>query len=215
MIKIGLTGGIACGKSKALHYFENLGAHTIDADRLARKVVKPGEPALEEIEKHFGKRVILENGSLNRQVLADLIFSDPTARNELNHIVHPHIIKEESKQLAELELLDTGDEPCFVMIDASLMIEVGTYKRYDVILVIYCSRKIQLQRLLARNDLTEEQALNRIGSQLPILQKVQYADYVINTSGPVEETRGQIRFIYDELLIRCREGSLGLLNGEH
>jgi len=209
MLKIGLTGGIACGKSKALSCFRDLGAHTIDADLVAREVVKPGRPALREIVQEFGREFLHEDGTLNRSALADLVFSDEAARTALNRIIHPYIIDEESAQLSALEERETADSPCLAVVDAPLMIEVGTYCYYDAVVVVYCPQRIQLERLTSRGSLSPEQALSRIASQMPGLEKIRYADYVVNSAGPVEETRGQIRFIYRELLIRWEEGSLG------
>jgi dephospho-CoA kinase len=209
MITIGLTGGIACGKSKALEYFKNLNIYTIDADQLAHEAVEPGNPALDEIANHFGRRYIHPDGSLNRDALADLVFSKPEALKQLNRIVHPYVLGKEKQLLHEYLKQDQTSEPRLIVIDAPLMIEVGTYKRYDVILVIYCPPSLQMQRLLSRKNITMEQAENRLRSQMSALEKVKYCDYVINSSGPVEETREQINFIIQELKHRYREGSIG------
>jgi dephospho-CoA kinase len=208
MLKIGLTGGIASGKSKALQFFETLGAQTIDADQLARKVVETGQPALQKILKRFGEEYRLNDGSLDRQALADLVFSEPAALQDLNQIVHPYVIQEENRRLRELKSLETDTNPFIVIVDAALMIEVGTYQNYDVILVVYCPHRTQLQRLMARTEMSRKQALKRIENQMPALEKISYADYVINSSGPVTETHEQIHFVYRELLYRFRNGSL-------
>jgi dephospho-CoA kinase len=208
MLKVGLTGGIACGKSKALEFLKTLGAHTIDADQLAREVVEPGEPALEKIRTNFGNQYIAPDGSLDRAAMAELVFSDESARQELNHIIHPHILDRETELLSRIEKNIPHDKSSLVIVDAPLMIEVGTYTRYDYVIVIYCPLSTQIKRLISRNTMSEEQAINRINSQMPTLEKIHYCDYVINSSGPVDETRGQIRFIYKELLMLSRETRL-------
>lgn len=198
LLKIGLTGGIACGKTNILRRFRDLGAHTIDADKLARQVVQPGQPAYQEIVRRFGAGVLDADGQIDRPRLGDLIFADESAREDLNRIVHPRILEEEDRRI---EACDPAKSR-LVVVDAALMIEVGTISRYDAIVVAFCPPEIQLCRLLRRDKLTREQALQRIGSQLSIYRKLTFADFVIDTSGEFSNTREQIDHIYRELVGR-------------
>lgn len=198
LLKIGLTGGIACGKTNILRRFRDLGAHTIDADKLARQVVRPGQPAFQSIVDRFGPEILDPEGNVDRPRLAELIFADVSARKDLNQIVHPWILEEEDKRLAECNIAKSR----LVVVDAALMIEVGTISRYDVILVAFCPPEVQLCRLLRRDRLSREQALQRIESQLSIYRKLTFADYVIDTSGEFSNTREQIDHVYRELVAR-------------
>lgn len=205
MLQVGLTGGIACGKSKALLCFEQLGAYTVDADKIAREVVERGQPAFEQIVDEFGPDIIGGNQELNRTRLGELIFSDSSARNRLNSIVHPFVLAEEERLLQQVR--SERQRHPMVVIDAALMVEVGSYKKYDVLIVAYCPPATQLERLMRRNSLTRAEALRRINSQMPLLEKIRYADYIVDTSRDPEETREQIWFIYTELLERSASSS--------
>lgn len=200
VLKVGLTGGIACGKSKALLCFEELGAYTVDADRIARDLVRRGQPAFQQILDEFGSEMVGADGELDRVKLGGLVFSDESARNRLNSIVHPLVLAEEDRRIRKL-LNNPGQYP-MVVTDAALMIEVGSYAKYDVIVVVYCPRSIQIERLMRRNELTRNQALRRVNSQMPLLEKIAYADFIIDTSRDPSETRDQIRHIYADLLER-------------
>ena len=200
MLKIGLTGGIACGKSNALRHFSRLGAATIDADKLAREVVLPGRPAYQAIVQEFGPEFLLADGQIDRSALASVIFSDQEMRLKLNRIVHPHVIAEEKRLIQSFSSEERP--PPVLVVDAALMIEVGTYQNYDLIVVAYCPPEVQLQRLMSRDDMSESQARKRIASQMPLLKKVHYADYIVDTTGKLSDTYNQVRFIYREILER-------------
>lgn len=205
MLKVGLTGGIACGKSYALKIFHRLGAHTIDSDEIARQVVEPGQPAYQKIVEEFGKEILLPDGRLDRKRLGQRIFSDPQAREQLNRIVHPYIFAEEERRIAELQDSPLLKRSPLVIVDAALMIETGSYKNYQVIIVVYCHPSIQLRRLIGRDGLSEEEAQRVLASQMPILEKIRYADYIIENSGKLSETDHQIRHTYVELVKRYEE----------
>jgi dephospho-CoA kinase len=198
LLKIGLTGGIACGKTNILRRFRDLGTHTIDADKLARQVVRPGQPAHQAIVDRFGADILDSDGNVDRPRLGELIFRDESARQDLNRIVHPWILAEEDRRLADCNTAKSR----LVVVDAALMIEVGTISRYDVIVVAFCPPEVQLCRLLRRDRLTREQALQRVQSQLSIYQKLTFADYVIDTSGEFSNTKEQIDHTYRELVSR-------------
>lgn len=196
MLKVGLTGGIATGKSFVLSLLQEFGCETLDADLTARQVVEPGQPAFDEVVQFFGQDVIGENGGLDRAKLGAIVFADSTRREKLNSIVHPRVYEVQAKWLAEIE---KQNPDAIVVIDAALMIETGSYKRFDKLIVVYCDPEIQLERLMARNGLTREQALARIASQMPSNEKLKYADFSINTSSGFEDTRRQTEAIYHQL----------------
>jgi dephospho-CoA kinase len=200
MLKVGLTGGIACGKSYALKEFHKLGAYAIDADRIAHSVTEPGQPAYDEIVAAFGNEMLLEDGRLDRKKLGSLIFSNGAERKKLNSIVHPYILKEEQRLIAEAEKDPRLLRSPVVMVDAALMVEVGSYRNYDFVIVVYCHPSIQLSRLVTREGLSEEEAWHRISSQMPLLEKVRYADYVIENSGKLSHTHRQIKQVFAELI---------------
>lgn len=199
MLKVGLTGGIACGKSHVLGEFHELGVYTIDADEIARRVVLPGTPAYEQIVETFGREILGGDGSIDRKQLGNLVFNDPQLREKLNRIVHPRVLEEEERWIAEVESLKQPRCP-IIMVDAALMIETGSYRRYDSIIVVYCHPAIQLQRLMARDHLSEAEAISRIESQMPVLKKIEYATYVVENSGKLEPVRDQVKQIFMELV---------------
>jgi len=200
VLKVGLTGGIACGKSKALLCFEQLGAFTVDADKIAREAVRPGQPAYQRILDEFGPGMVGTGGELDRAKLGDLVFSDDSARIKLNSIVHPFVLAEEDLLVQALE--KNPHQYPMVVTDAALMVEVGSYAKYNVVIVAYCPPSIQLERLMKRNALSKAEAMTRVSSQMPLLEKIGYADYIIDTSRDPAETQEQIRHIYAELVER-------------
>jgi dephospho-CoA kinase len=205
MLKVGLTGGIACGKSYTLRALKRLGAETIDSDLLARHVVEPGLPAYEQIVQEFGREVLKASGELNRKRLGEIIFTNSESRRRLNEIVHPYILAEEEKRLAALEREEHSPKAPMVVVDAALMIETGSYRKYDFLIVVYCHPGIQLRRLMARDQISEEGALLKIATQLPVIEKIQYADFIVETSGKMSDTDEQVCQVFKELMIRYEE----------
>lgn len=208
MLKVGLTGGIATGKSHVLGYLVELGAEAVDADVIAREVVLPGRPAFREIVETFGPEVLADDGTIDRKVLGRVVFADAERRRRLNAIVHPRILAEEDRRLRQLEAESGGGTLRMVVIDAALMIEAGSYRKYDVLVVVYCPPRIQLERVMLRDGLSEMQARQRIASQMPIIHKLAFADYVIETSEEQFRTRAQVQFLYRELMFRLESGEL-------
>jgi len=204
-LRVGLTGGIACGKSNILTQFARLGAAVIDADQVARKVVEPGRPAYIEVVETFGEEVLRPDRSLDRKRLGALVFGDTEARLRLNRILHPRILQEEDDLIAMAEA--TGAR--MVVIDAALMIEVGTYHRYSVIIVAFCSPATQLERIIRRDGLSLEEAQKRLASQVPVFRKLSYADFVIDTSGSHLNTLEQVRQVHRELLLKVEQADHG------
>ena len=196
MLKVGLTGSIAVGKTFVLGVLSELGCHVIDADVVARQVALPGSPGLKAVIDAFGEEVLKSDGSLNRARLGEIVFADEAKRQQLNSILHPFIIAAQDAQLRELELQDPKG---IVVVDAALMIESGGYQRFDKLIVVHCRPEVQLQRLMRRNKLSREEAEQRIATQMPQEEKKRYADYLIDTSGEFAETRRQTEEVYHAL----------------
>ncbi|MBX3290993.1 MAG: dephospho-CoA kinase [Acidobacteria bacterium] len=197
MLKVGLTGSIAVGKTYVCEVFRELGCHVLDADQTARDVVAPGTPGLSQIIKEFGEDILLPDGSLDRKKLGAIVFNDPDKRQLLNSIVHPLVIEEQNKWIAERE----ADNPDgIVIVDAALMIESGGYKRFDRLIVVWCEDDIQLERLMRRDGLDEAAARTRIAAQMPQAEKKRFADHLIDTSEGFDDTRRRVREVYVRLV---------------
>lgn len=185
---VGLTGGIASGKSTVANMFKEMGIEVIDADIEARKAVEIGEAAYEQIVTYFGEGILNDDHTINRSKLAEIIFNDSVKRQKLNEIVHPDVRRRmnEKKETAILR----GDQ--VVVLDIPLLFESGLKHMVDVVLLVYVEKDVQLQRLMDRNLLTKEEALARIQSQMPIEDKRKLADKVINNNGTIDDTKKQL-----------------------
>jgi dephospho-CoA kinase len=196
MLKVGLTGSIAVGKSFVLGVLRELGARTIDADQIARECVEPATAGFAAVVSEFGEDVLDANGSLDRAKLGAVVFADKARREKLNSILHPFIIARQDEIIRQWEL-ETPN--AVAVIDAALMIESGGYKRFDKLIVVHCHPEIQIERLKKRNRLSREEAGLRIKSQMPQVEKMKYADYLIDTSGEFAETRRQVEIVWRTL----------------
>ncbi len=196
MVLVGLTGGIASGKSTVTRVFRSLGACVIDADELAREVVRPGTPAWDEVVSYFGEGVLMEDGSIDRSLLANIVFDDPEKRKVLNSIVHPRVFAEAERRRKEIE---EKDPVAVVVFDAALLIESGAHKKMDRIIVVYTDEETQVRRLMERDRIDRESAIKRIRSQMPLIEKKGYADYIVDGAMSVEELEQEIERIYKEL----------------
>lgn len=196
MIRVGLTGGIATGKSTVSAIFRHAGANIIDADQIARNVVKKGLPAWQKIVAHFGPRVLMADGQINRASLAEVVFNDPIQKRYLNAIVHPHVRRKTEELMQKLE--DKGVNGV-VVLDVPLLYEVGMDRDLDKIIVVYVPEIIQLERLMERDRLSEQSARVRIQSQMSIEEKKQRADIVIDNSGSPQTTQAAALEIYRTL----------------
>jgi len=198
MLRIGLTGSIGVGKSLVAGVLAELDCHVLDADQAAREVVAPGSAGLSAVVGAFGEGVLHEDGTLDRQQLGSLIFADHRQRHLLNSILHPYIIALQDEQLREWEAMDPEG---IAVVDAALMIESGGFKRFDKLIVVHCRPEVQIKRLMDRDNLTREQAQQRIDAQMPQEAKQKFADYLIDTSEGFESARKRATEVYDEL---CR-----------
>jgi|SRR5882724_4131204 len=196
MLKVGLTGGIAVGKSFVLSVFAELGCVTFDADKIARDVVEPGNPAYQQIVATFGSDILQPDGGLDRAKLGSIIFADGEQRQKLNQIVHPHVFAEQNRLLSEAEKANPNG---IAIVDAALMIESSGYKRFDKLIVVFCEDSLQKERLMQRNNLNLEQAIERISAQMPTIEKRKFADFEIDTSKGFEDTRRQVVEIVGKL----------------
>jgi dephospho-CoA kinase len=193
---IGLTGGIATGKSTASAIFRALGCVIIDADLLARDVVEPGQPALADIARDFGPGVLQADGRLDRQALGAVVFDDPAKRRRLEVITHPRI----RERLAHrLDTLAAERFDGLVIFDAAVIVESGNWKAMDRLVVVVADEAIQIARLQARDGIGREEALRRIRSQMPLSEKVKLAHYVIDNSGDRGATEAQVRRVHAAL----------------
>lgn len=188
-MNLGLTGGIACGKSTVAELLVRRGAILIDADRLAREVVEPGSPTLEEVVRQFGQAVLKEDGSLDRKRLGEIVFTNPGLRKRLEGILHPPIRQIIKERMADAEQSHPGR---LVVVDIPLLYESGMEHLVSEIMVVYIPKELQLERLINRDLLTREQAEQRLNAQMPIEDKKLLADIVIDNSGGIEQTERQV-----------------------
>ncbi|MBU5441608.1 dephospho-CoA kinase [Paenibacillus sp. MSJ-34] len=188
-MNLGLTGGIATGKSTVSSLLEERGALIIDADRVAREVVLPGSPALQQVAERFGQAVLLEDGSLNRKKLGEIVFADEAERKALESILHPAI---RSVMRERMEAFERDYPDKLVVADIPLLYESGLESMYEEIMVVYVPREVQLQRLMKRDGMSAEEAGKRLNAQFDIEWKKRQADYVIDNRGSLDETKKQI-----------------------
>ena len=198
---VGLTGGIATGKSTVSDMFRSLGAVIIDADLLARQVVEPGEPAYADIVTEFGPDVVQVDHALDRKRLGAIVFADPERRRRLEAITHPRIRERFARRVQELT--DQGFEGV-VIFDAPVMIESGNYRNMDRLVVVATDEATQRARLHARDRADEAEVTRRIASQMPLAEKVKLADYVIDNSGERSATQDQVRRVHAALMADLR-----------
>jgi dephospho-CoA kinase len=197
MLKVGLTGSIAVGKTHVVAVLKDLGCVVFDADKLAHAVMEPGQPAYDEVIREFGSEVVGPDAAIDRTKLGAIVFSDDARRKRLNEIVHPRVKDEQDRLLREAEGADPNG---IAVVDAALMIESGGYKRFDKLIVVFCDRESQVRRLMARNAIGREEAEQRISAQMPSEEKRRYADYEIDTSGSYDDTRQRTVEVHRKLM---------------
>ena len=195
ILQVGLTGGIASGKSTVAGFLTHLGAGVIDADSVAHDVVSPGGPAYAEVVARFGRRILGPDGTIDRGILGAVVFSDPGALEDLNAIVHPRVRAEAVRRMAELGSVGFG----IAVLDAALLVETGMYRDLDRLVVVRCDAASQIRRLVQRG-LTRREAELRLAAQAPIAHKVAVADYLIDTAGAMDDTRRDTERVWTELL---------------
>jgi len=197
LLRVGLTGGLASGKSTVAALFRKLGAQHVDADAIARDLVERGGRGYEPVVARFGKGVVGPDGSIDRKALAAIVFRSTSAREDLNGILHPLIREEIAQRIGD------GAGARVVLVDAALLVETGMHRGYDALIVVACSPETQIARAVARGGLTVEEAAARIAAQAPLDVKKAQADFVIDTDGTLAETQRQVREVWRELMSRA------------
>jgi dephospho-CoA kinase len=208
MLKVGLTGGIAAGKSVVGEMLVALGAHLVQADRIAHSLMQPGEAVYNEVVRHFGREILNPDGSINRAKLAEIAFGTSTDAEgkrasrieELNRIVHPVVIRGQDEWMQEM---GRQDPHSVAIVEAALILEAGAAKRFDRLIVVTCSAEQRVARFADRQKISLESArkevARRMAAQLPDEEKIKAADYVIDNSGPLDQTREQVRGMWQHL----------------
>ena len=192
---VGLTGGIACGKSTVAKMFTDLGIPVVDADDLAREVVEPGTPGLQLIVDEFGEGVLDDAGRLDRKKVGEMVFGDEEARETLNAIMHPLI-----GAAGAQHIMAHQDDPApYLLYEAALLVETRAYEAFSALIVVSADESIQRLRLIARDGFSVSEANARIGSQLPLERKIAVADYVVTNNGDLDSTRKQVVQIHEKL----------------
>lgn len=196
MLRVGLTGGIATGKSTVCDRLAEHGFRVIDADRVAHRLIRKGQPCFDPVVAAFGPRILGSDGEIDRNILGRAVFNDPARLQELNALVHPEVMR---SILEQLDRLERSHPLSKAVVDASLMIESGFHKRFKHLVVVSCGAGQQVERLMKRNRLSRAQALQRIGLQWPLRDKLPLATVVIDNSGTLEQTRRQVDRLLERL----------------
>jgi dephospho-CoA kinase len=199
MLRVGLTGGIGCGKSTVAAMMQKLGCHVLDADELAHRLIEPGQPAYDDIVKEFGREILDATGHIDRAKLGAIVFADAGRRTKLESFIHPRIFEARAK---ELKALEDADPHGVAVIEAALLVEAGYYKQLDRLIVVWCRPEQQLARLTdpsSGRNMTPEQAKRRIGAQLDLNEKRKLSDHEIDNSATIEDTKRQVVALVEKL----------------
>ncbi|EGK06973.1 dephospho-CoA kinase [Desmospora sp. 8437] len=204
-LKVGLTGGIATGKSTVSEWFRQKGAAVVDADQVARRVVEPGTEGSRQVRERFGDGVFRATGELDRKALREWVFRDATARRDLNQLLHPLIIRQMKAEIQEAQE-EAPDRP--VILDVPLLIEERLTHLADTVVLVYIPEELQLKRLMEREGISEEEAGRMIKAQMPIEEKKKFADVLIDNSGTRADTEGQVDALWETLLSKSGSNRL-------
>ncbi len=195
MLLVGLTGGVATGKSTVARMFQECGAYVLDADQFARQVVAPGKPAWREVVRTFGRRILNPDRTLDRVALGRLVFHDPRKLRRLGRIIHPRVAREQARATREIA---RRDPHAVIIYDAPVLIEAGAHTRMDRIVVVTADQETQVARLMKRNGLGRTEALRRIRSQMPLREKLTYADAILDGRLPPARLQKLVAGVYGE-----------------
>ena len=196
MLRVGLTGGLASGKSFVGEALASLGCHLLKADDLGHQLLQPGTQVYEKVVEAFGPGILDSQGRIVRRALAALVFENPEKLALLNSLVHPAVIEEEERWMQQIA---ASDPHGIAIVEAAILIETGSYRRFDRIVLAVCSDEQQIARAMKRDGLTREEALARLQRQMPLAEKRKFADFIIDTSGEKEQTLVQVHRLYEEL----------------
>jgi dephospho-CoA kinase len=196
MLRVGLTGGLACGKTFVGEALAGYGCLLIQADELGHAVLEPGGEAYNAVVREFGREILTSDGHIDRRLLAARVFGNPERLERLNALVHPPVVRREEEQIAEF----AAREPHGIaVVEAAILIETGSYKRFDKLILVTCAEEQQLERALRREGAVAEDVGARLSRQMPLAEKRKFADFVIDTSGEKPETLRQTRAVYEAL----------------
>lgn len=195
---VALTGGIATGKSIVADILENLGCYIHRADQIAHQLMEPEKPAWKKIVVHFGEKILNENRTINRKKLGSIVFSDEKERKFLNETLHP-LVMEQKKE--EIDRLQKEKQYTIFVSEAALTLEAGFASYFDRIVVVYCQKEVQMKRIMGRDKVSRKEALRKIEAQMPSEEKLKYADYIIDTSGPLRKTVEQTERVFRGLML--------------
>lgn len=201
MLKAGLTGGLACGKSFVGQALASLGCHLIQADELGHEVLLPGGEGYEAVVREFGPQILNDDGTIDRKRLATDVFGKPDRLAVLNGIVHPAVFRREEELIQQFRATDPNG---IVVLEAAILIETGSYRKCDRLILVVCDEESQIRRAMKRDHSEREEVLARLSRQMPVEEKRRFADYVINTSGSKEETLRQTREVFELLNMGVR-----------
>jgi len=196
MLKVGLTGGLACGKSFVGEALESWGCLLVRADQLGHEVLSPGGEAYDTVVREFGSEIVSQSGEIDRRALAARVFGSPDRLARLNALVHPPVVRREEEVIAEFAKREPHG---IAVVEAAILIETGSYKRFDRIILVTCREDQQVERAMRRDGAALEDIEARISRQMPLEEKRKYADFVINTAGDKEDTLRQTRAVFDAL----------------
>jgi dephospho-CoA kinase len=196
MLRVGLTGGFATGKSFVGKALEDVGCHLLKADEIGHAVMAPDGAAYPEIVHEFGPEILAEDGRIDRRKLGAQVFGDPAKLGLLNSFIHPHVIEEEERWMARI---GAADPHAIAVVEAAILIETGSYKRFQKIVLTVCDRELQIERAMRRDNLSREEVLDRLNRQMPLDEKRKYADFVVDTSGAKASTIEQVARLNDTL----------------
>lgn len=196
MIRVGLTGGMASGKSVVARHLAELGARVVAADQIARELMLPGGAAFQPVIDVFGREIVNQEGLIDRSKLAAMVFGDEKRLRTLESIVHPHVFRAQDEIVAEYA---EANPDGVAVIEAAILVEAGSWKRCDRVVLCWCRPEQQVERAMARDRISEEQVRERMARQMPFLEKRRYADYIVDTSGSMEWTKQQTSRLYERL----------------
>jgi len=196
MLRVGLTGGLASGKSFVGRALADLGCYLIEADKLGHEVMLPGGEAYEAIVREFGPGILDPEGRISRRKLSGIVWRNPERLEKLNSLVHPPVREREESRMAEIARTHPG---AIAVVEAAILVETGRYKSFDRLIVVTCTPEQQMERALERGSYSKEEILARLSRQLPMEEKLRVADYVVDTSGTKEATLEQVRTVYGKL----------------
>ena len=199
---VGITGGMGSGKTLAASIFHEFGAHILDADIICRKLVETGQPALKEISERFGETIVNEFGKLDRKKLAQVIFADSKKKKVLENILHPRVFEVEKQ---EYKNICQKNPKALVIIDAALLIEAGNYMTMDKVIVVNADMKDQIKRVMDRTGWAQDEVVARINNQMPIKEKIKYADFVLDNFADENSLRKKVKELYKKLSLMAAE----------